>query len=253
MTHAEQKLVFDGGRWRTVQMDFVVPGVDGIEIQATAALIPANVYDGAFWVGHLPDQADTWVGGWGPLTNRVVARRDALLTLPAADALSALALLATGVIHTALRPLLPVERVGLLGEGATAALLRTYLRHQGIALTPEPARQSLDLLIDVTGDVALWGPALANVVTEGSALLLGAVHQPKGDYNFYTDIHRRSLKLVSRSWHTSVDPMAMRELAALAAPAAETIRDGRWVQPLSTQAEAQSREAWQLVEWAGMR
>lgn len=250
MTMTEQKLVFEGGRWQTVQADLAAPVVDGIEVEATAALIPANVYDGAFWVGHLPGQADSWVGGWGPLVNRVVCRRDTLLTLPATDAPAALGLLALAAIHTALRPLLPVERVGLLGEGTAAALLRTYLRHHSIALTSEPAHQSLDLLIDVTGDVALWGPALATVATEGAALLLGAARQSRGDYNFYPDIHRRSLKLVSRGWHTSVEPTAIRELAALAAPAAAILRDGRWVQPLSTRAEGENREAWQLVEWA---
>jgi hypothetical protein len=92
-------------------------------------------------------------------------------------------------------------RVGVVGTGEAGAMARTAVESRGGTCEhPSPLDGRLDLLLDVSGDVAQWQPLLGAVRHEGTVLTMVATPTTDAAINLYRGIHNRSLRFVARRW-----------------------------------------------------
>ena len=122
---------------------------------------------------------------------------------------------------------LPVGRVLVLGNNRAAGMARRYLMERGEVEVPAQPGAVVDTLIDATGDVARWLPALSRLRDEGTVVLLLSPSPQPLDFDFYREIHRRSLRLVAGRWSPSrQDPLVTERAELIARVAMAPADDG---------------------------
>jgi hypothetical protein len=193
------------------------------------------------------------VGWWG-----VSAPPAETLSLPdSLPSLEALLLLPTWAIWSALKSRVPQHRVALIGDGGLATMVGYCLDALG-----SPASVSVDvrgggairadLLVVAESDSTVLAAALAGLSDEGTALAFVPPWAAPGDMNLYPELHRRSLRLDFRRWHTWGQPPSPDDLTRIAPvvhrmTATQTwLRDAEAERAAEMQPDASATTTWSL-------
>jgi len=150
-----------------------------------------------------------YVIGWAALDRRVSFKPDSFVLMPEEHSGDMLHRLTWSILLRIIQvvrkaPIAPGETVCVLGSGFLARQIVRFLQEHTWAshvfqnqTIYDPPAQSVDILIDTVGDQRLLAKALACIRPRGRVILLAPHDFPSRFFNFYPEIHRHSLTLLT--------------------------------------------------------
>lgn len=134
-------------------------------------------------------------------------------------------------------------RADVIGSGLLAALATELLTTTGWELAGSE-NGKLDLLLDTTGEPSLWDTDAGRLKECGLLVLLIPPWARPADYDFYPNLHRRSLRTIARRWHHPPEelgglPPNLYEVAS------EWISQDEWERTSSSSVSAGQLWRWQ--------
>lgn len=245
-----RSLGWNGESWQETQGARRGLAEDEIGVQIHISLIPPGRHEDALWVGKVADDGAGWVVGWGGITDWMPYRRDAASPV-AGDlgSLEAALLVPARAIDAAVRELAASRVASVVGEGPLAVLATRILNERAISTVPANASRQVDLLVDTTGDPSEWERALLRLRGEGTVLLLIPPWAKPVDFNFYPEIHRRSLEVVARRWHILATPSASADRESTLRRLVAEAANSALVQPLALGTSDSPSDSWLAFRW----
>jgi hypothetical protein len=244
-----QKLVPAGRSWRIESAPGLDPPVQGICVRVKGVLLPSEANDAGLWVGYDARSPAARYAGWGPPADNVYSLKTVLLPL-AGESSAVGALLVPGLaIAAAINCLLPITRAAVVGKGLLAALVEEMLICRGVQIESAEECTMLPLIVDTSGDSTSWSSALGALASEGTLLLLVPPWSAPAAFNFYSHVHRYSLRVIARRWHRlpSVSEWADRD--SLCRIISSVLEQGRWVRSLNLGVSEIEAGVWQWFDW----
>jgi hypothetical protein len=203
--NAPTKLVRMKTGWRIQEIP-APNSLDGdTELHVEFMLIPDASIDRGICVIQENGSPLARYAGWATTASRFIEGRSDLQAVPATKGLEGALLLPALSIAEALGEFSSVERAAVCGEGPLARLVDHLLIKRGVSVNSFDEQAEVDLLVDTSGESAIWAAALSRVRDEGSVLALVPPWSKPATYDFYGQVHRRSIRLVARRWHRPME------------------------------------------------
>lgn len=241
-----RRLVGTGRRWRIETSSDEGSG----DLRGEAVVIAPGSSTAGLWIGR--DRTGERVVGWSTLHDRYAGPSSTLLRMSRTlgdelDVRQAALLLPASATIAALRALAPSGRVGVVGEGPIAAIVQAALTETADACESQSWRpDTLDSLVDASGEPARWARALPAVAPEGTVLLLVPPWAEPAEINFYPQFHRKSLRLVAGRWHR---PPAGTDEQLLRSACDVTAAGARCVERLDLTSPGSEPGVWLSYDW----
>ena len=240
------------GRWRSTIASRSDPGPSA-DVELEACLLPLVTWREGFWVGRSLRGRRTRYGGWGPLAGRWTSSPAQAIEMPPdIPVLDAVLLLPLWAICMALEPLRASRSVAIHGHGPLATLAEAVLTWLGRTSAPfggRGTRISADLLVDTTGEPREWEAALPGLAREGTILTFVPPWRAPCDFNFYPELHRRSLTLLARRWVSNGSTIEPSELQRLAPMVAALSSNQQVIRPLELDTDDDGDRRWAFFRW----
>lgn len=243
-----RKLVFKENGWRFEIVPAPELESNGIPIIIESVLVPSETLDVGFWVGHNANSTNARYAGWGPLADLFTYQTTDLFPLDHEMGLSAiLSVIACSIVQP-IQNLGPATHVGVVGEGLLSEMSNKYLENR-VTLHQPTTSDSLDLLIDTTGEPTCWNNALPKLRGEGTLLLFVPPWSKPATFNFYPQLHRNSLRVEAKRWHLP-QPALDTSLSAIMSPVISAIeQEGKWIRPLILESNSRENGVWYWIDW----
>jgi hypothetical protein len=249
--NAARRLVRTDGEWRIEAAASSEPPPDTTQITVDSTLLPPEAGGEGLWVGHDEGSHTTRFAGWGPALDRVSVGKEDMLALPNAigDPIAAGLLMPACAVASALDGISATSSAVVVGEGLLADLASRILVMRGYSLEPAQAEAGLGLIVDIGGEPGVWAGFLPALHNEGALLLLVPPWSRPGDFDFYPQIHRRSLQVIARRWHRCPQPADTELVDSLRPIVSGVASEGRWLRPLDLKGSTAKRGVWQWLDW----
>ncbi|MFH1559949.1 MAG: hypothetical protein ABID84_00835 [Chloroflexota bacterium] len=246
-----KKLVLRDEEWQMETIPFPDLPAGAVHIAVDAVLMPPHTGDDAFWAGHNAQSPATCYIGWGPATDNLAAMKEDLLAAPQdyADPLVAALSLPAYAIALALASFTPPLTVGVLGQGLLSDLTRNILTYQGFSLEQAEPEADLGLLVDMGSEPGMWARSLPALRAHGTLLLFVPPWSRPASFDFYPQIHRRSLQVISRHWHHQPQALAPELAIHLLPIISRIVSESQWLCPLDLKNTNAQTGVWQWINW----
>lgn len=223
----------EGGRWRLVEgMASDAMGLEGLGVLGA----PSSSEAGLCVVASAGEPAV----GWGSLTDRPVIAPERLLPVLHGGCPACALLQPAGAISRALDLVGDLPDVGVVDGSLLGELVGRILSARSIRVRSD---DPVDLVVDASGDVDGWQQAMARLRPEGTFLALLPPDLRPARFDFYPQVHRRSLRLLARHWHDPVEEAPLEELHAVTSVLAESLAR------LEVDGASLPGSAWWWFEW----
>jgi hypothetical protein len=244
-----RKLVPTAAGWRIESGPTVNRPGPGVSVMVTSVLLPSDERDAALWVGHDARSPTARYAGWGPPADNLFTSKADLLPLTGESPEIGALLVPSLAMAAAVNCLLPIQRAAILGEGLLAALVEQMLICQDVQIESAQPGAVLPLIVDTSGDPTVWSSTLEALCTEGTLLLFMPPWSVPAAFNFYPDVHRRSLRLIARRWHRLPPVSEWVDRDSLAQIISSVLQQGRWVRSLNLGVSEPEAGVWQRFDW----
>jgi hypothetical protein len=221
----------------------------GISVRVEGVLLPSNAREAGLWVGYDARSPTFRYAGWGPPADNLSVLKSDLLPLAGESAEVGVLLVPSLAIAAAVNCLLPIQRVAVLGKGLLAALVEQMLIFQDVQIESAQTDAMLPLIVDTSGDPAMWGGALDALCDEGTLLSFVPPWSTPADFNFYPYVHRHSLRVIARRWHRLPPVSEWVNRDSLAQSISIVLQQGRWVRALNLGVSETEAGVWQWFDW----
>jgi len=222
-----------------------------LSIRVEGVLLPPHAGGDGLWVGYDTRSPDARYAGWGPAAEELsVLKADVMPAREITPLVGALLLPAYRVAG-ALQRVTSATRAAIVGEGLLYALAETLMRCQGTSILNIEKGTDLDLIVDVTGEPASWSETLHLLCSGGTVLLITPPWSKSTDFNFYPEIHRRSLRVIAQRWHHQFRiPPEDELLDKLCTLVSGIVAEEQWIRPLELDNPTPKKGLWQWFDWA---
>lgn len=248
---AVRRLVPKDNGWQMETSLTLAPTADRVGITVDIVLLPPQAQGYGLWVGNDASSPNTLCAGWGPAMDSLSVKKEDFLALPKGDIdpLTVGLLVPACAVVQALKSINPGSRVAVTGEGLLAELATTILASQGFSLEQPQPGGDLDLLVDTQGEPTLWTSNLSALRSKGTLLLLVPPWSKPANFDFYPEVHRRSLLVMARRWHNPPRALDRDMVAYLRPVVSAVVHESQWLRPLDSETAPGQHKVWLWVDW----
>jgi threonine dehydrogenase-like Zn-dependent dehydrogenase len=229
--------------------EFERPDDERKSLSVVAILIPPGAQHGALCVATDAQHGKLCIG-WGPPAEVLPTDSSPLLPVQQDASPSTALLLPTVAITQALDDAGTTGLAGVLGNGLLGALTTRLLGFRDVTVAHLASDGRLDMVVDTTGSVDRWEPALASLRPEGTFLTILPPDTTETHFDFYPHVHRRSLQIFARYWHQPPRALDASRIETLHRLISDLLAEhSGLVTPLELTSASSRGDTWEWFDW----